>query len=148
MKKFFWIFVILIFCGALVFAQDNGCYQQEINGTLMNVCRTDDDEPRPVYVPDIADFYHFCIPYSDGSGEDCENIYTWPVVFSSPISPIFASPVAPLAEKEKKDTVEQIPQSGYVNGVFVPVYGLPCDQVYSDGLSNCMCFYEHEKWCN
>jgi len=55
--------------------------------------------------------------------------------------------VTPVPTMTPAPTVTTIkPQSGYVNGVWVPVYGISCDQL--GGSADCMCFYNAPQWCN
>jgi len=69
--------------------------------------------------------------------------------------PTFDSPLplkSPLTVVKASEAVEVrettiAPTSGKVNGVWVPVYGLPCDQVYENGSPSCMCFYNAPQWC-
>jgi hypothetical protein len=78
---------------------------------------------------------------------DCDPIPTPTVpVFASPLESPLQAQAATFPIVEIID-VETAPTSGEVNGVWVPVYGLPCDQVWSDADGTCMCFYGAPQWC-
>lgn len=134
MKKLL-VLVVLFFLSVLfVYAQERDCYVQYYPeyGYTKKYCTVPYDTERPSYVPDSAGDNSWC------NDDACYTIYSWK------ISPLDSPLTSPLPVMPKQD----IPTSGYVNGVLVPVYGLPCDQVYVDGSESCMCFYQQEQWCN
>lgn len=150
MKKLFGLIVLLALSVVLtygVYAQDGWHCTEGIHGNkVLYACfhTSGSEQERPEFVPDDA------VKIVSVVKERYTTIFRWarPYIPSPLPSPIQSPVQSPIIEKSLEQVELVVPQSGYVNGVWVPVYGLPCDQVYAMGNADCMCFYEQEQWCN
>jgi len=156
MKKFLGLAVIGLLSLVLAYAvsaQEAPCSSSIHGHREYFWCVFDGLVERPNYIPDSANEKQSCFTFPDGR-DWCETAYFWSESLQNvfPISPLptpFVSPLpivsplpTPVPEKEKSVSV---PQSGYVGSVWVPVYGISCDQL--GGSADCMCFYNADTWC-
>jgi hypothetical protein len=120
------------------------------------IVRTPGRNPPPT-IPESAKCSILCVQVA-GEAEECETVCSWcvlapssplpaesPLPVFSPLPPPTPLPVMPKMDEEPPTT--GVVSSGWVNGVWVPVYGLSCDQVYEAGDPSCMCFYGAPVWC-